>query len=117
MVVKHSVDVEILNTDEAILINDPTGVLMGEVTPSELDALMHMRNGFAMLTPLFAPFCQFGVLTLNFCQCLLFFAEETGILDFLSIGERGKSLDPHIFGKMTCLERWVSQRRKSRRAR
>jgi hypothetical protein len=96
VIMDHPLHVEILNTDEAILINDPTGVLMGEVTASELDALMHTRNGFAMLTPLSTAFCQLGVLTLNFCQCLLFFAEETGILDFLSIGERGKGLDPHI---------------------
>ncbi len=85
MVVHHAVDDEILNTDESKLVHDVARMLMGEVLPLPLRALMHPCHDLPLVVSLTGSFLHFGELTLRFCQRFLFFAEETGVLNLLPI--------------------------------
>ena len=97
MVMHHSVHMQVFYRNQTELVHDHTGVLMSEITASELNPFMDTGYDMAVLAPFSTPFGKFGMLALNLCQCFLFFAEETRILDLLPIGKSSKGLETNIY--------------------
>src|SRR5438105_932863 len=96
MVMDHPIYMEVLHTDQTKLVDDPSGMLVGEVIAPELDPFMHTSYNLTMLASLSTAFCKLGVLALNFGKGFLFLAKETRVLDFLPIGEGCKGLEAHV---------------------
>jgi hypothetical protein len=96
MVVNHPVHMQVFHTDKTELIDNVATVLMGEVGASPRDPFMDASDSLAMFASLRRALCPFGVLALDFCQGFLLLAEETGILDFLSIRKGGKGFQSDI---------------------
>jgi len=96
MMVNHAVDVQVLHTDHSETINDLSRRLMGEIVSSEGNPLMNSGDDFAMLATFGCAFCQFGVLTLDRRQRLLFRAEELRVGNLFTGRKRGKGLETHI---------------------
>jgi hypothetical protein len=96
MVVDHALNAKVLNTDGTVVSDDVMAVVVSEVLPAELDALMHTSNDLAMFLPLMRAFRQLGVLPLHLCQGLLFLAEELRVLNFFSCGKRRKGFEPDV---------------------
>src|SRR6266702_1331389 len=96
MIVNHPVHVQVFDTDHTETIDDLSTFLVGEGIPSEGDTLVNTSNNLAVFASLRCAFRQLGVLTLYFRQSLFFFAEEAGVRDLFSIGERGKGLESDV---------------------
>jgi hypothetical protein len=96
MVMDHTVDREVFHTDGPEAINDLSTFLMGEIIAPEPYTFMDPCHGFSVLTTLRRPFSKFAMLTLHFCQGLLFLAEKAGMGDFRSIREGRKGFESHI---------------------
>ncbi len=96
MVMNHSVHVEILNTNEAKLIDNLARVLVCEVLASPPCTFMYAGNGLTVLLPLTASLDQFRVLALDFRQSLFGFSEETRVVDLFAGRESSKGLEPNV---------------------
>jgi hypothetical protein len=96
MIVNHSVDMQIFNTDGSKRVDNPSALLVGEIVASPFDAFMHPSDHLAMPAPLVGAFLQAGVFVLNLRQGLFFVAEEARIGNFLPGGEGGKGFESNI---------------------
>ena len=96
VIVYHPVHVEVLYTDGAELVDNPSAVLMCEVLTTPLRAFVNSSNDLALMMPLFGTFLGFSQLPLSFCNSFLFLAKETRVRDLLPIGECCKRLEPDI---------------------
>ena len=105
IIVNHPVDVEVFNEDPPVLVNDPSGLLVGEVITLKPDALVNTSNNLATLGSLGSAFIFLGELALRFSKFLLFLFEKSGILNRVSIGERSESVDTDIYTDSVVLGR------------
>ena len=96
MVMGHSVDVKVFNTDHIKPINDLAALLVREVITPEGDTLMDSCHNLAVLATLRRTPGQFGVRALHFRKGFLFRAEKARIGYLFSIGESGKGFQAHI---------------------
>jgi hypothetical protein len=100
MVMNHAVHLQIFHTDHAVALDDLAACLMGEILTAELDPFMNTGNGLAVFASFWRPLCQFGMLALHLCQCLLFRAEKVRIGDFFTGRESRErfqsNVNPHL---------------------
>jgi len=96
MVMRHSVDRQVLHRDEIKHIDDATTVLVGEVTPSPRNALMYPRHRVSVPGPLRRAFLQLAVRALYLRQRLFLAAEEAGIGNLSAGAEGGEGLESHV---------------------
>src|SRR2546423_231949 len=96
MIVGHTVDMQVFDTDDPEPINDLTAFLVSEVVTAPSNTFMDSGHNLAMFAPLRSAFLKFGMLALHFCQGLLFFAEEAWVGDFFTCGKRRKGFEPDI---------------------
>lgn len=105
IVVNHPVDVEVFNEDPPVLVNDPSGLLVGEVITLKSDALVNTSNNLATLGSLGSAFIFLGELALRFSKFLLFLFEKAGILNRGFIGEGSKGVKTDIYTDSVVLGR------------
>ena len=96
MSVQHPIDVQVFHTNDAKAINYLTRLLMGKVVSFELDPLMNTCDDCAMLATFRGALRKLGVFALCFCQCFLFLAKETRVLNLFCIREGSKCFESHI---------------------
>lgn len=96
VVMRHAVDMQVLNADDAKPVNNPPTLLMTEIRTLEGDTLMDTGDGFAVFALLLGAFRQFGMFSLDFGKGLLFLAKEAGIGNLFTCRERGKGLESDI---------------------
>src|SRR5438874_11385929 len=102
MLMRHAVDRQVLDADDAEAINNATAMLMAEVIAPPSDTLMHAGNGFAVLTAQRAAFGILGKLALRFRQGLLFCVENARVGDLAAIREGSERLQPDINPDLFC---------------
>jgi hypothetical protein len=76
MIMGHSVDVEVFNTNDIETVNNLAALLMREIGAPERNAFMNTCYCFTVLLSLFGTFSQFGMFPLNRSQAFLFLAKE-----------------------------------------
>jgi hypothetical protein len=97
MVVSHTVNVQILNGNDAERVHDLTAFLVRKILPPEGDALMHTGYSLAMLAARWFPFGKPGMLALHFGQGLLFLAEKVRVVDLFPSRERSERLESDVY--------------------
>jgi hypothetical protein len=96
MIMGHAVDAQVLYRNDTETVYDLPAFPMGEIIPSELDALMHAGNGLAMLPPFGGSLSEFAVLALYLCQRLFFLTKKAGIGNLTTIRQGRKRLESYI---------------------
>ena len=92
MVVRHSVDRQILQGDQVKLVDDAAAVLMGEVAAPPGDPFMHPRHHTSAFGAFWRPLFLLGQAALCFGERLLLTTEEPRVGDLLPSAEGGKRL-------------------------
>jgi hypothetical protein len=85
VVVRHAVDMQVLDAYDAKAIYHPLAFLMTKVITSKPDALMDAGNHLAVLTSFGRPFGKLGMFALHFSQGVLFLAKAAGVSNFVTI--------------------------------
>jgi hypothetical protein len=96
MVMRHALDMQVFDSNDAELIHNPTALLMGEVVTSKLDTLMDTRNHLAMCASLWRALSKLSVLALDLCQRFLLLAKEARIRNLSTSGEGSKRLESYV---------------------
>src|SRR6266480_2555111 len=96
MIMGHSIDVQVFYRNDAKSINNLAAFLMSEIISTEFDTFVDTGNGLTVFPSLRRPFRQLGMLALYLSQGLLFLAEETGIGDFFTSGERSEGFQANV---------------------
>jgi uncharacterized membrane protein len=105
VVVGHAVDMQVFHADDPAAIYKMAALLVREVVSSPGDPLMDTGNCLAMLEPLWCAFRQLRVLALYLSQRPFFLAKEAGVLNFSSIGKRGKGFESHVYAHLSRMIR------------
>jgi hypothetical protein len=102
VIVNQLVHAQIFYRNRAEVVYNPPAFLMGEVTPSEADTLMHPRHGKASLATFKAALCRLAMFALHSCQRLLFFPEKARVFNLFTSGKDSKGcesyINAHLFG-------------------
>ncbi len=96
MIVNHTIDMQIFNTDDSKLIDDLSRVLVREVLAPPPDSFVDTRNHLAMAAPFFRAFFQFRVFALDLCQCLFLLTKEARVGNLFPAGKGCKGFQTHI---------------------
>lgn len=105
MVVNYPVYFKVFDADDAELVHDTPAMLVREILTPPFDPLMDSCHGFTVLASFWRTFGKLTMLALHFCQGFFFCTEEARVLDFLSIREGGKGLQPNINAHGICVIR------------
>ena len=92
----HILDVEFFDGNQTIVVDDLSSALMNEIMSTVTNTLMdttHYLFGFSPFVTV--PLLQSQV-TLCFCQRVLVLAEETRIVDKLSVGKSGELVESNV---------------------
>ncbi len=96
IVLRHSLDVQLFNADDAEGIDDGTTQLVGEVLPPVLDLLPHLPEGLPLLASPLRALRALGELALDLPESPIILLEESGVLDPRAVRQDGELLDPDI---------------------
>jgi len=92
----HTVNMQILNSQNTKLINNPTGLLMNEVLPFPGYAFMYSSNNLAPFFPFGRAFFGLRQLALRFSQNLFFLAKELRIVNLFAGRKSSKRVKANI---------------------
>src|SRR2546427_12506794 len=93
VVVGHVVDMQIFHADDPVAIHKTTALLVRKVISSPSDPLMHTGDCLALFAAYRCAFGKLGMLALHAGQGLLFFPEETRVLNLFSCRKCGKGFE------------------------
>ncbi len=96
MIMRHPVDVQIFNRNDARTINDLAAFLVGEIVSFELDTFMDTGDNLAMFPTLRCSLGELAVFALDADKLLFFFPEKARVFNLSTIREGSKCLQSHI---------------------
>lgn len=96
VVLNHPLDIQVLKSDKAIVIDQFPAFFVSKVTPFIGDSVMNVSNNLFCLAPFWCPIRLFTQFALCFSQRLFFLTKEAGIFNRLTIGEGQKSCQPQV---------------------
>jgi hypothetical protein len=94
--VHHSIDIQILNTDDAKSIDNLSRLLVNKIATLEIDSFMKARHHFASLRSLKRSNLLFRQFALGFCHSLFFLAKKALVFNAFIIRQMSKRFESDI---------------------